>query len=566
MPDIKREAHPIFNDCLPVSGDGGILPHSEVECITINMYDARMGMERMQLLHRTLSILGVAALLAGSGSLLAWTALRRPPHATTDGLMWHALGMPSTPDPATGPLRVLTPNPRYFTDGSGRAILLSGSHTWLDLQDGVLTDPPSAFDYAGWLNFMVAHHHNFFRLYSWEQAKWVAETATPYYFAPNIYARTGPGTALDGKPQFDLTRLNQAYFDRLRQRIAEAGRKGIYVSVQLFNGWSVKQKEGATAGQPWLGHPFNAANNINGVNGDPKNTGDGRQTEDLSIPAITALQEAYVRKVIATVDDLPNVLYEICNESDDTPGNVAWQEHFIDFIHRYEATLPYQHPVGFSSPDPADGATLPQEEASGADWVAPNNHGTDYLHAPPPSDGRKVVVLDTDHLCGLCSDEAWVWKAFTSGYNLLFMDQYDNSYHLTGGNYDSNDPATLAVRKSLGYIRIYAQRMNLGAMRPRPGLSSTGYVLANTVSPGAAEYLVYDPTRDPFSVDLSHTSGTFSVEWFNPTNGGAAAAGSVTGGGRSSITPPGSITADAVLYLKARAAVPDDGRPSHRQH
>ena len=31
--------------------------------------------------------------------------------------------------------------------------------------------------------------------------------------------------------------------------------------------------------------------------------------------AITALQEAYVRKVVDTVNDLDNVLYEISNES-----------------------------------------------------------------------------------------------------------------------------------------------------------------------------------------------------------------------------------------------------------
>src|SRR5262245_4744640 len=36
---------------------------------------------------------------------------------------------------ATGPLRVDPANPRYFTDGSGRAIYLTGSHTWDARQD-----------------------------------------------------------------------------------------------------------------------------------------------------------------------------------------------------------------------------------------------------------------------------------------------------------------------------------------------------------------------------------------------------------------------------------------------
>ena len=45
---------------------------------------------------------------------------------------------------ATGPLRVHPKNPRYFTDGSGRAVYLTGSHTWSNLQDQGPKDPPTA--------------------------------------------------------------------------------------------------------------------------------------------------------------------------------------------------------------------------------------------------------------------------------------------------------------------------------------------------------------------------------------------------------------------------------------
>jgi len=61
---------------------------------------------------------------------------------------------------AKGPLRVLESNPRYFTDGSGKAIYLAGSHTWWKFEDNghrLLSvdnqNPPPIFDYNGYRDF-----------------------------------------------------------------------------------------------------------------------------------------------------------------------------------------------------------------------------------------------------------------------------------------------------------------------------------------------------------------------------------------------------------------------------
>ena len=80
--------------------------------------------------------------------------------------------------PARGPLRALASNPHWFTDGTGRAVLLAGSHTWQNLQDngllikGATSDPPPVFDYPGYLSTLARHHHNFFRLWRWETTQW----------------------------------------------------------------------------------------------------------------------------------------------------------------------------------------------------------------------------------------------------------------------------------------------------------------------------------------------------------------------------------------------------------
>jgi hypothetical protein len=44
-------------------------------------------------------------------------------------------GYDPKPAPAKGPLQVHPENPRYFTDGSGKAIFLTGAHTWANFQD-----------------------------------------------------------------------------------------------------------------------------------------------------------------------------------------------------------------------------------------------------------------------------------------------------------------------------------------------------------------------------------------------------------------------------------------------
>ena len=439
----------------------------------------------------------------------------------------------------SGPLRYNPENPRYFTDNSGKAILLTGSHTWANFQDISETDPPSNFDYTSYLDFLQANHHNYFNLWIWEQSKWEVSSATPYYFTPLPYERTGPGNALDDKPKFDVTQFNQAYFDRLRSRVIEAGDRGIYVSIMLFDGWSVAYPKGPfDLSNPWLGHPFNQNNNINGINGDLNGDNSGDEIQTLQIPEVVTLQEAYIRKVVDTVNDLDNVLYHICNEA--SSNSQDWQYYMINYIKSYESTKPKQHPVGMTVEYPdGDNAELFN---SPADWISPNGDGG-FKDNPPAADGSKVILTDTDHLWGIGGDRKWMWKSFTRGMNPIFMDCY-NSYYCQGD--DPNDPVWVSLRLNMGYALTFATRMNLEAMAPRTDLCSTGYCLANPVDVGS-EYLIYLPDGGNVTVDVSSSIGNLSVEWFNPENGISEDGGLIPGGGQRSLTSP--FTSDAVLYI-----------------
>jgi hypothetical protein len=439
--------------------------------------------------------------------------------------------------PAAGPLRVHPQNPRYFTDGSGRAVYLTGAHTWSNLIDIGPQTPPAPFDFDAYLAFLARHHHNFIRLWTWEPANWNAswDRQTVRHAVSMLpYARTGPGNALDGKPKFDLTKYDANYFQRLRSRVQAAQERGIYVSIMLFEGWGMQFSPGA-----WQAHPYHAANNVNGVDGDKDGDGKGLEVHTLANPAVIALQEAYVRKVVDTVNDLDNALYEISNENH--PPSTKWQYHIIRFIKDYERGRPKQHPVGMTFQ--YQGGSNQTLLDGPADWISPNPDASpyDYRSNPPPADGKKVVLSDTDHLWGIGGDRAWVWKSFLRGLNPLFMDPYNGV--ALGPRDDARwDP----IRRSLGYTLRYAERMDLAAMTPRADLVSTKYCLAHPAKRGA-EYLVYLPEGGGVTVDLRGSEGPLAVEWFDPKTGNTTRGEEVAGGGSRLCTAP--FAGDAVLYL-----------------
>lgn len=432
-----------------------------------------------------------------------------------------------------GPLVVHPRNPRYFQNSAtGAVVYLTGSHTWANLVDLGPSDPPPVFDFAAQLDWMAALDHNFMRLWTWELVSWDTtglrddrvHTATPH-----PYARTGPGKALDGKAKFDLTKFNPDYFGRLWDRVQACREHGIYPAVMLFEGWGLQFSPGA-----WEAHPFHPKNNINGIDGDVNGDGKGVEIHELGNAAVTAIQEAYVRQVIDIVNGFDNVLYEISNENH--PLSTAWQYHMIRFIKAYEKGKPQQHPVGMTFQ--YKGGKNETLFASDADWISPNPEGG-YRDNPPATDGAKVIVADTDHFWGIGGNQAWVWKSFLRGYNPIFMDPYDGV--VLGESFDSKwDP----IRRSMGYTRRYAERMDMAHCEPTTEIASTKYCLANP----SGEYLVYRPGGGDETFTVTLPAGTYAYEWFDPGAGKSAGAGEVKvpGGDQKFQTP---LAGDALLLL-----------------
>jgi hypothetical protein len=348
----------------------------------------------------------------------------------------------------------------------------------------------------------------------------------------------------------------------------------------FFDGWAIHLSPPPDHIE---GHPFHAANNVNGIG--------ITSILDYQVlpldPRVRELQEAYVKRVVDTVHDLPNVLYEVANESSgggsidkqfahmlgmkkvpDWGDSTAWQYWVIDVVERYERERGYTtHPIGMTMQFPVIDQTKVNAPlyASGAEWIspgyddeiftggrhpmAPDSPPSRWFADPPPADGSKVVISDTDHYAPGKGDALWAWKSFLRGHHPILMDfgiidvvhPLDPSLGVPPS--DFYEPA----RYAMGDTRRYAERMNLIDMAPRGDLASTGYTLAN---PGA-EYLVLQPEESGKEFTVELTAGTYDVEWFSVTSREASTGARLTvakAGGERFSAP--MATGPAVLYLK----------------
>lgn len=493
-----------------------------------------------------------------------------------------------------GPLAVSAINPRYFSiksvdSGEERAVYLTGSHVWNNFHDGQgagleCSDPPEQFDYDAYLRFLTEHGHNFIRLWRWEHFKSLLVGTHHMCMTPQPWMRSGPGIARDGQPKFDLESLNQAYFERLKDRVTAAGELGIYVAVMLFEGFALHL---STVPFNIEGHPFYAENNINGVSIVSIN-----DYQVLPLDSrIQAIQETYIRKVVDTLHDLPNVLFEVANESAgggsvdqtfaemigySTPpewgDSTEWQYWVINYVKQYEQEKGYDHhPIGMTMQFPvADQTRVNHPLFNGpADWISPGYDDEMFTNGrhpmepgsppsrwyddPPAADGRKVIITDTDHYAAGRGDAMWVWKSFLRGHNPILMDfgliegvnpPDPSSDGSEVSPYNAFEPARFAMGDTLRF----AQQADLISLTPYTELSSTGYSLAK---PGK-EYLVLQPdeTGSPFTLDLLR--GRYTAEWYNINRRETKVAGEVhvLEDGRTTFTAPFTDAGPLVLHLK----------------
>ncbi len=157
-----------------------------------------------------------------------------------------------------------------------------------------------------------------------------------------------------------------------------------------------------------------------------------------------------------------------------------------------------QHSVGMTAFRNTDNDGLIR---ASADWISPGAIVSDdavgeaHISNPPPADGQRVSLLDSDHLFftlivnNPAAARNWVWKKFFARAQPFLDEKYISSLDRQSRSDDHRRFWIHGSRAAMGHMRRYADQMNLITMIPRPDLASTRYALAR---PGS-EYLVYQP-------------------------------------------------------------------------
>lgn len=445
-----------------------------------------------------------------------------------------------------------------WLEWEGRRVLLVGdslTQGWMELGTN--------FDQHAYLDALASRAINATLL--WTYIGVVDQAGDPRigYRAPTVWPWRRDGVA------FDFSRLDEAYFDRLRAFVRHASGRKIVVIITVHDGW--------TKGR-FAGHPFNIAN------GGPLSARSqyveladyGREMPATFDPGWGRrarhqyFLERFCARLIEATGDHPNVMYEIFNEGEwyDQKALRAFQVHFLKF---FKARTPRPTVVN-------------DDHVGGQDFHAERDVDVISLHRPlwgPHTAARETFRHYAEHARlmpakpylftepvpaygGPRSDTRAIFWAPVAGTELDglmrlmwgtamggagFVVQNDTSF---GFDTRAAIARQSAYRDAVLDLEGHAARffnasgVSLEGMTPDDRLCSSRVCLANR----GREYVVYSQEGGSVAVDLSTVTGRVVGRFYNPRQGGFGPAISFVGGAlRQVISKPDQ--GDWVLHLVA---------------
>jgi hypothetical protein len=425
---------------------------------------------------------------------------------------------------ASSPLALHPDNPHYFLfRGKPTVLVTSGEHYGAVLN--------LDFDYHKYLEALQADGLNLTRTFTgayFEPAgafKIAENTLAPAkgrFLGP--WARSDTPGYVHGGNKFDLARFDDAYLRRLKDFVAEAGKHGVVVEINLFCPFYEEPQ--------WQLSPLHASNNINGL-------GKVARTDVYTLDkhgGLLAVQDALVEKLVTELKDYDNIYYEICNEPYFGGVTLAWQHHIADVIVAAEKDFPAKHLI---SQNVANGAAK-------VDRPHPAVSIFNFHYATPPDTvamnyGLNKVIGDNE--TGFKGTQDAVYRMEGWDFILAGGGLYNNlDYSFTAGREDGTFafPASQPggggkeLRKQLRALKEFIHGFDFVKMKPDTtalvGEAPAGLSVRGLAEPGRAYafYLRTKPAKkgsevpkrgDEVALRLALPAGSYKAEWIDPISG-----------------------------------------------
>jgi hypothetical protein len=439
------------------------------------------------------------------------------------------------------PISLNPENPHYFLFRGRPTVLITSAEHY-----GAVMNMD--FYYPLYLNELEAKGFNLTRLFSgvyvedfaaFNIARNTLATAPLRFISP--WARsTQPGYAGGGN-KFDLNTWDPAYFHRLKDFVAQAGKHGVVVEMVLFCPYYGDSQ--------WDLSPIKASNNIQSVGELPR-------TKALTLDngPLLAIQDAMVQKIVTELRDFDNVYYEICNEPYFGGVTIPWQNHIAETIKNTEASFPAQHLIA-------------QNISNGSKKIDDPNPSVsifNFHYSRPPESvaqnfGLNRVISDDETGFRGTGDSPYRregWDFILAGGAV-----YDNlDYSFTVGHEDGTfrfppkQPgggghtlqAQLSILKkfieSFDFVHMHPDNQDIKAV----GNAAKIYALAQ---PGKA-YAVYVDGGGPGTTLLCNVpAGRYRAEWINTLTGAVDKTEDVTHAGDMLTLASPSYSEDVALRL-----------------
>jgi len=413
----------------------------------------------------------------------------------------------------TDPLSLHPDNPHYMVFRGKPAVLItSGEHY------GAVMNLD--FDYHRYLDALAEGGFNLTRLFSGTYRERPGShriqnnTMAPQdarFICPWRCVERGPGNA---PLKWDLTRWDEAYWQRLRDFVAQAGARGIVVEYVLFCYMY--------SDELWRASPLHPDNNVNGLRVENPN-----DIFKLDNSPVLAAQEAFVRKAAQELNRFDNVYYEIANElyvCQDGTLYLDWQHHLVDVLREEERALPARHLVAINYWNNVGRAVPlhPDVDILNFHYAFPEavawNYGLD-----------RVIADDETGFKGWTSTpyrtEAWAFM-LSGGAVFSHLDYSFTVAHPDGTAAlvdETPGHGGPAWRAQLSVLKRFLDAFDLPPMAPHPEAAMPGTALNTRVAvlaePGR-QYAVYlwggGPNTD---LRVQLPAGSYEFTWTNPSDG-----------------------------------------------